>query len=269
MALLYVTVGARWASSPLLTDFDSAGEGDDVSTISASLRVRVYDCHRRKAIPAAESVPIVPGRLLVVGREGEVPVGLDPKDTGVSRRALRVDVDGSGWTVYVDNTHGAVIHPWGQAPYWHEKGSIARHRWPRLGVRLVGSERTLEHWVLLESDAFPLPRPEPADPVVAAGGTDLARPPKPLTDTQLAAVRAIFSEHLAWPPRSGPAPVPVAAAANRLKVSATAVSERLAKVQERAYALGLHQLIGVSDPEYVYRLVRHGYIPPDQAAFTP
>lgn len=238
-------------------------------TISAGLRVRGYDCHRRKAFPSTLSVPVVPERLTVVGREGEVPVGLEPADTGISRRALRVGVDDSGWTVHVDNTHGAVVHPWGQAPHWYEKGTVARHRWPRVGIRLVGSERTLEHWVLLESGAFQLARPEPADPVVVAGGTDLVRLPNPLTDTQLAAVRAVFPEHLAWPPRSGPVPVPIAAAAGRLRVSATAVSERLSKVQERAYALGLHQLIGVSDPEYVYKLIRHGYIPPDTTASTP
>ena len=177
-------------------------------TISAGLRVRGYDCHRRKAFPSTLSVPVVPERLTVVGREGEVPVGLEPADTGISRRALRVGVDDSGWTVHVDNTHGAVVHPWGQAPHWYEKGTVARHRWPRVGIRLVGSERTLEHWVLLESGAFQLAQPEPADPVVVASGTDLVRLPNPLTDTQLAAVRAVFPEHLAWPPHSGPVPVP-------------------------------------------------------------
>jgi hypothetical protein len=172
-----------------------------------------------------------------------------------------VNPSASGWSLTVSNTHGAVLHRWGQAPVWIEKNASVQEYWPRIGVRVIGSDRSLEHWVLLECDQYSLPVVQPVQKLRhPLGATDLGSLPKPLTEGQLAAVHALFREYLTWPPRSSPTPAPVSSVAHRLGVSATAISERLTKVQERAYALGMHKLTGVSDPDYVYLLIRHGYI---------
>ena len=137
--------------------------------------------------------------------------------------------------------------------------------WPRVGVRLVGIERNVEHWVLLDAGTV-VALPHDASARVP-GPTRQPELPKPLTVTQRDAVHAVFRDFLGWPPISGPVPVPLAAAASRLGISSTALQERLSRVQDRAYALGLHRQVGVSDPSYVHLLVRHGYIrSPPQAA---
>ena len=142
---------------------------------------------------------------------------------------------------------------------WAPAGSEMTQRWPRIGIRLIGSDRSIEHWVLLESREYPIPG-YGGSQQQAAGPTRQPPVPRPLTKTQVEAVNAVFHQFLWWPPVSGPAPVPLAAAGARVRISATGVSERLLRVQDRAYALGLQRQTGVSDPSYLYLLVRHGYL---------
>ncbi|MFR9802577.1 hypothetical protein ACL02T_09780 [Pseudonocardia sp. RS010] len=40
------------------------------------------------------------------------------------------------------------------------------------------------------------------------------------------------------------------------------MQERLKKVREKAIQLGLHRACGLTDPEYVYVLVRAGFLAP-------
>jgi len=63
------------------------------------------------------------GDSVLVGREGDLPVAIDPIDSGVSRRALTVTVDPAHWELEVTNSNHAWIHPWGQRPTWVESGT--------------------------------------------------------------------------------------------------------------------------------------------------
>lgn len=226
----------------------------------ARLQIREVDTRRHRTL-STHSADLTMGEPLLIGREGLIGIGVDPDDPGVSRRALEVTATADGWELSIVNRHGAWVQLWGHAALRMEHDSSLRRAWPRVGVRIVGGDRELDHWVLLECDDYPLPKPtdlpEPAGPP----GTDLARIPKALTDTQLQAVITVFAQYLAWPPISGPAPMALASVANRLHVTDGAIAERLKKVQERAYAFGLHHQVGVSDPDYVYLLARHGYLP--------
>lgn len=198
---------------------------------------------------------------MTAGRHGDLPIGVEPEDAGVSRIAVKVAVDDDGWVIHPTNANGVVVCPWGQPARWADLNRDLGIRWPMVGLRLVGTETELAHWVLLENPAFSidlqLGRQDSTN-------TAIARPPTPLTDPQHAAVRAIFGQHLSWPPVPGPAPATLQAAASRLGVSHAAVYQRLEAVRERAYQFGSPQQVGVSDPEYVYALVRAGHLrPPD------
>ena len=232
------------------------------------LHIRELDAHRRRQLSSASMV-LQLDQPILVGREGAVALGIDPSDTGVSRQALTVTATVAGWDVVISNGHGAWVCLWGQGHMRMEPDTSIRRVWPRIGVRVVGGERDLEHWVLLEYDGYRLPDPAHEIPDRPQDGTDLAHMPRPLTPPQQEAVQAVFTQYLAWPPITGPTPSPLAAAAARLHVTATAISDRLEKVQQRAYAFGLPQQRGVSDPEYIHLLARHGYFPLPSAIASP
>jgi len=229
-------------------------------TDSAASTVRVVaqtvDVANRSVLSTDEQ-SLGQGESLLIGREGDLAVGTTAPDTGVSRRALVVCPGTDGWHVESMNSNGAILHPWAQAERWLTPGEPEDLRWPRIGIRLVGSRPGLHHWVLLESDAYTI------DPVRAgtSTNTETPRPPLPLTDAQLAALTTVFAQHLAWPPVAGPLLLTLQAAARRLGISEAAVYQRLEAVQARAYQLGLHRQHGVTDPDYLYLLVRHGYLP--------
>ncbi len=82
-----------------------------------------------------------------------------------------------------------------------------------------------------------------------------------LTRAQLDALTTVFAPHLAGGPVPGPLPVKLEAAARRLGVSDGAVAQRLEAAQQRAYKLGSHRQVGVTDPDYLYVLVGNGYLP--------
>jgi hypothetical protein len=198
------------------------------------------------------------GHEVTVGRHGDLLVGVAPEDTGVSRQALAVSVADEGWMIRATNANGAVICPWGQPSRWAESDRETWIRWPLVGVRIIGTDPELVHWVLLENPGFSVAR-QPA--VRDQMNTSVGPLPTPLTDPQLEALRAVFAQYLTWPPVAGPAPMTLQSAARRLGVSQAAVFQRLEAVRARAYQFGSPQQVGVSDPEYVFVLARAGYIP--------
>jgi len=239
-------------------DRDDASEAAADPGERASISVLETDVIRRRGVRGGE-LAVTLGKTVSVGREADLPIGVEPPDLGISRRALTLTASAAAWHIYIDNRARAFVHPWARAPMWAPAGSEMTQRWPRVGIRLIGSDRSIEHWVLLESREYPIPGYGGSQQQVA-GPTRQPPVPRPLTKTQVEAVNAVFRQFLWWPPVSGPEPVPLAAAGARVRISATGVSERLLRVQDRAYALGLQRQTGVSDPSYVYLLVRHGYL---------
>ena len=202
------------------------------------------------------SYPIGPDGRFDIGRQSDIPIGVDPEDAGVSRRSLTVTRQSDSWTLSCTNTNGAVIYPWGQAPRWADSRGPTEFRWPHIAVRVVGSSRALHHWVLLEApeQALRTERPDSTN-------TAVSETPAALTGPQLEAVQRVFAQYLAWPPVAGASAAPLQSAAGRLGVTQAAVYQRLEAVRARAYQLGSHAQIGVSDPEYVFVVVRAGLIP--------
>ena len=207
--------------------------------------------------------PIGPGGRVGIGRQSDIPIGVDPEDAGVSRRSLTVTRQSDSWTLNCTNVNGAVIHPWGQAPRWADDRMSSEFRWPYVAVRVVGSSQALHHWVLLEAPEQELPSERPD-----STNTAVPEPPAALTGPQLEAVQRVFAQYLAWPPVAGAGATPLQSAAGRLGVTQAAVYQRLEAVRARAYQLGSHAQIGVSDPEYVFVLVRAGLIPLPQELRT-
>ena len=220
------------------------------------VRVRTVDITNQRVVASTERLVDAAGPVLI-GREGDIAVGVDPVDLGVSRQALELQSDDHGWSITSRNGNGAMLHPWGQASTLLETKQTVHRRWPKIAIRLIGSRTDLHHWVLLEASDYSIePFRSPAD----STNTDLGRPPLPLTEAQLQALRAVFAQHLSWPPVAGPVPVTLQAAARRLGVSDAAIYQRLEAAQNRAYQLGAYRQHGVTDPEYLYVLVRHGYV---------
>ncbi len=215
---------------------------------------------------AADGGPTIPaavrelalGRSLLVGREGDVPVGVEVEDLGVSRRAALIAAVDDGWDIRVVNRNGAVLHPWGQAAV------LARPRemvcWPRVALRIRGSDDAVEHWVLLESDDLPLLPGGPARPTTGTL-TARSRASDPLTPAQLQAIHTVFAEQLSWPPTAAAQALQLKQAATRLGLSETGVKDRLSKARRRAEQLGLRPGESTTDPEYLFALVRAGLVP--------
>jgi hypothetical protein len=205
------------------------------------------------------------GDSVLIGRKGDLPVAIDPIDSGVSRKALSVTIAPAHWELEITNSNHAWVHPWGQRPTWVETNTTVRTRWPRVGVLLVGSRDNVHHWVLLEADSYPIPgrgsHVEHADPALNPGVTKLNWPAGGLTGAQLEAVEMVFAKHLAWPPVIASEPMLLEAAARKLGIVANAVTDRLKQAQNRAYALGPHRQTGVMNPEFVYVLASAGYLP--------
>ncbi len=214
--------------------------------------------------------PIRPGESLLVGREGDVAVGVDAGDLGVSRRAAVVSATREGWDLQVTNRNGAVLHPWGQAPVLARQREVAS--WPLVGLRVRGEDDALTHWVLLEAEDVLTARAGALHRGHGPTTATPARPAAPLTDAQLAAVRAVFAEFLSWPPVRSPQAAPLRRAARALGISEAGVKDRLQHVRRRAVALGLSGPDSVVDPGYVHVLVRAGLLPvppPCSAAVCP
>src|SRR5664279_2830 len=263
-------VGARSDGSADRGPTDAGGTAGDVLDAweaTVEFRLTAVDFDVRTGSWRAP-VAVMTARLgdsVLVGREGDLPVAIDPIDPGVSRRALTVTVDPAHWELGVTNTNHAWIHPWGQRPTWVEANRTVRQSWPRIGVLLVGNREDLHHWVLLESDTDPSEwRKRPVDPAPAPAGpagTQVKGAAGGLTGAQLEAVQMVFAKHLAWPPVIASEPMLLEAAARKLRIVPNAVTDRLKQAQSRAYALGPHRQTGVMNPEFVYVLAGAGYLP--------
>jgi hypothetical protein len=208
---------------------------------------------RMSATMAAFDVPVT------VGRDGQVALGVDLPDAGISRVALTVRATPDGWSITNTSRNGVVVHPWGLAP--NRAGSTTRLRWPLVAVRVLGGDPEARHWVLLECDAFLGDR---AGPGTGRGTTLRAAPPKPLTPGELEAISVVFGQHaLAWPPPATPnEPLQLKQAARLLDITASAVKFRLEGARAKAEALGLERQVRVTEPEYVHVLVAAGYLQP-------
>ena len=225
--------------------------------------VMVYECDEtRCGVPVGVTVRI--GQSLLVGREGDLPLGIEIYDRGVSRRAALVTATEQGWQVEVLNSNGAVLHPWGQGPTL--AGRYINLMWPRTGIRILngakpGETDKLQHWLLLESDMIDVTPVGARAPANATTSTYQATPPTPLTVGQLEALQVVFADQLQWPPVQPAAPLLLRTAARRLGIGESGVQERLSKAHARALKLGLHRPVGLTEPEYLYILVRAGYLP--------
>jgi len=213
--------------------------------------------------PVGMTVPL--GRKVLVGREGDLPLGVQVPDPGVSRRAVEVTAVAEGWRIDIQNTNRAVLHAWGQAPILVTGEHLVT--WPRAGLQVLSGDRpgtpnARVHWLLLEADSISVTPAGPRAGQASPSRTFSPEPPPPLTDEQEAAVRAVFAARLAWPPRLNAEPATLASVARLLKISDSAVQERLKKVQAKAVQLGLPRAGGLTDPDYVYTLVRDGYLAP-------
>ena len=193
-----------------------------------------------------------------IGREGDLPVGVEPEDPGISRLALSVTARATGWELRSTNRNGAVLHRWGQAPTMLEFDRPAHVRWPRAGVRLLGKEPGVEHWVLFEADDYLLPAPE--DLATTNAATYIPSAPRPLTSAQRDALTIVFAEHLAWPPVTSPVALARETAGRKLGISYAGVVDRLTAAQRKAHQLGSPQQVGLMEPDYLYVLVARGYL---------
>jgi len=199
-------------------------------------------------------------QTVTVGREGDLVVGINPIDKRVSRHAATITAVERGWSILPTNRNGVTLYPWAQPSY--TVSTLETIVWPRVGVRIMG-DGGLEHWVLLEDDE--------AYTKGAArhttGLTEIAQPIRPLTQAQKEAVRDVFFDLLAWPPRPAESRVlALKQVAPLLERSPSAVRQRLLDVRKRAEELGLaRKVVDLTDPEYIYAVVKAGLIEPTQA----
>ncbi|WP_432984015.1 hypothetical protein [Dactylosporangium sp. CA-233914] len=195
------------------------------------------------------------GVAVEFGRYTAQTIAIDPVDPKVSRHALTVTASRAGWHIEPHNRNGVVLHLWAQPPRPLTRPETVL--WPRIGCLMRGIDGG-EHWILLDdTEAYTAPGSR------ATGTTATTDLPPPLTEAQLEAVRAVFDEILAWPPRVGARPRTLDAAAHRLKRSRSAIDLRLREVRKRAEGLGLRREPAIGDPEYIYVLARAGYLTPN------
>jgi hypothetical protein len=212
------------------------------------------------AWPQHAGVRARPGHPVVIGREGDLPLGVEPEDGGVSRTALTVVATEHGWQIDNANRNGAVLHPWGLAVSLAPPHLVLD--WPLIAVRVVGSDHARQHWVLLESHV----RPDADPPLLPRPGAATTRsdPPKPLTSAELEALWTVFGDVLSWPPRLPAVPLQLKQAARRLGITESGVQLRLEGAQRKALALGLPRPVRLTEPDYLHVLVGAGYLTPPQ-----
>lgn len=198
------------------------------------------------------------GRPVVVGREGDLLLGVAAADDGISRTALTVTATDDGWRIARSNRNGAVLHPWGLAPYVAPARTLLD--WPLVAVHVAGTDDSSQHWVLLHSRTPPEPGGTAEEPARVA--TRHSEAPKPLTPAEVEAVWTVFVDVLAWPPRRPALPLQLKQAARRLRISESGVQLRLEGAMRKALSLGLPRPVRLTEPDYVHVLVGAGYLPP-------
>lgn len=209
------------------------------------------------ALRATAARTVSPGGRVVAGRESDLGVGADPEDRRVSRVAVEVVCMPDGWSVAPENRNGVVVHPWA-LPAWRARpGEVLADA--RVALRVLGAAGA-RHWVLLEDDS----RLDPALPAAGAGSlwTEVDTPARALTAPQTEVLGVLFADLLAWPPVVGGEPRQLKQVARAVGVSLSGVQARLVEVRAKAARLGLAREVPLTDPEYVYVLVRAGYLSP-------
>lgn len=197
-----------------------------------------------------------PGDRLDLGREGDLPTGL--ANSSISRVAVTATATEHGWDLRIGNRNGAVVHPWAQAPELAAPATSTA--WPLLALRLLPDSPTSRHWILFEAADLPV---TPAGPgPTRTTRTDRAARPGELPAGEREALHTVFGGLLAWPPQVAAEPLLLKQAAGRLGISISAVQARLDSARGRARRLGLAHDVGLTDPTYLYLLVRAGYLDP-------
>jgi hypothetical protein len=206
--------------------------------------------------PVTTTTGVVIGQQFTAGRAGHVVVGVDVADSGISRVVATITATPQGWTVKDSSRNGIIIHPWGLAPL--RATTDVRLHWPLIGLRVLGAEPDVRHWLLLECDRYAI---DAADLKQAAGTTLQADPPRPLTPAEQQALATVFEAILAWPPPLIPGePLQLKQAGRRLSISASGVKVRLEGARAKAELLGLDRQVGVTDPAYLHVLAAAGYV---------
>ena len=221
--------------------------------------VMAYECDGTGCRVTGVVRPAV-GRGVDVGREGQLALGVEVPNTQVSRRAVTVTPTASGWRVTVTNRNGAVLHRWGLPAELAGPTNVVD--WPLLAVRTLPDTGSRQHWVLLEADDLAVSAGHGPPPVEEGSRTDLSHRPGELPPAEREALATVFAAQLQWPPRqpAGP-PLLLKQAATLLRISISGVQARLQAAQRRALRLGLDRPGGLTDPSYLYVLVRAGYLP--------
>lgn len=198
------------------------------------------------------------GQTVEIGREGDLPLGVEVPNTSISRNALAVTANPHGWDIAVTNRNGAVLHPWGQAPELASPHNVIN--WPFVAVRMLPDTETSQHWVLIEADDMPV---TPAGAVApdSLTQTDRVERPGQLPPGEREALNVVFEPQLSWPPSHPAGPRLLKQAASRVGISISALQDRLKAARARALRLG-QSSVDLTDPSYLYMLVRAGYLDP-------
>lgn len=207
----------------------------------------------RRSFRTLHTRAMAEGDRLTIGRDAELALGGEHPDPRVSRVAVAVTAADAGWLIESSNRNGTLIHPWG-LPAWRARPTETCADL-RVAVRVLGGAER-EHWVLLEDD-----KTDQTPVETATLGTELAIAVRPLTPAQLQAVVLLFADQLAWPPVATAVPRQLKQVARTLGLSVSAIQERLKAVVAKAQSLGLSREVELTDPEYLYVLVRAGYLP--------
>jgi hypothetical protein len=198
-------------------------------------------------------------RAVDIGREGAIALGVRVPNRGVSRVAARITPVDRGWLIEVRNRNGAVLHPWGQPSQLATADAVVN--WPLVGVRMLHDTTSTQHWALLAAADLAVTPAGPGAANDTATSTEAAGRPGELPPAEREAVLVTFAELLAWPPVHPATPLQLKQAASRIGISVSGVQERLNAAKRRAARLGNNRDIGLTDPSYLYTLVRGGYLP--------
>jgi hypothetical protein len=226
-------------------------------------RIHTLGVRADGGVAALHTHAVTPGRAVVIGREGELALGIDPLDPKISRNAVTVTSTGDGWRLEIGNHNGVDLQLWGQParPY----RTVELLSWPRITVHVKG-DRQLRHLVLLDDPALAIASQRPRR---SGRHTESVTPPPSLTVPQQEALRLLYAELLAWPPPKQAVPRRINQVAHRLGIGNEAVRRRLEEALQKATALGLSRAVPLTDPEYLYVLVRAGYLPPCDEDLDP
>jgi hypothetical protein len=210
----------------------------------------VVDQHHHQRVVTQVGRDVALGESLVVGTQGNLPLGLTLPDKGISRTALEITPTAEHWQIAVGNSNGAVMCPWGLPRAMAKAGTRHQVAWPRVAMRVLGTNASHYYWVLMETDAYPLP--ERGQGTTATTVTWLNEPPPHLTPAMEAAVGGVFEEFLAWPPVPLPAASGQDKVGRRLGISQNAVQERLKPAVQRAQGLGLTTGAALTQVDWVH-----------------